>query len=177
MSKRVYKDVFYQTLNAHNTIVHGGGTGTGIASVELPIPRGSYLPAGKQMVIEIIHVTFNVWGNMTQDEDLMWSLWTKDPSSVSTAAHRLWNPSCLLYMDKPASDDFPKTVHIVTEDQRGNGMIVATDKLYFMSQYVNRETYNSVVPTHTMEHGCRIRYRWRIVDTAEYVGIVQSQVD
>lgn len=174
--RRAFKDVFYQTINVDH--VHEVGESYHQTSFELPIPRGSYLPRGKQMIIEVIEARMQVLGNMETDKDCSMSLFTRDPSALVASDCRLGNPAVFLTWYKKSADENPAGYPIMCEDQRGNGKIVAVDRMYFKTCVCN----HALTPTAPAEGSklwcsCRIRYRWRVVDTSEYVGIVQSQVE
>lgn len=99
---------------------------------------------------------------------------TGDTSTVATWTEDLAEPQVIasagtsrnLSTNGATSEGWPITVDLT--DNNGNGVLVATDKIFFVT--------GSDGNANTDRHVCKLVYRYVYVGIEEYVGIVQSQL-
>lgn len=96
-----------------------------------------------------------------------------DTSTLGTAADDVTEPRTFAFaltehqQLTSGSSNNSMPIHISLSDQNGNGVLVATDKLFVVGGNVGALTAGSYV--------AKILYRLVNVGITEYVGIVQSQ--
>lgn len=155
-----------------------------VGSVQLPIPRTG-LAKGRAMVYEILKVWFFpypaqynevvvIWNMMlttgTEREDgdaftqSNWSQDLRDPRSICSAMEYLSFAGTTGGLTRNTT-----SYAIDLTDENGNGVLVATDKLYVVFANNNNGVGSGSINV------AKILYRVVNVSIQEYIGIVQSQ--
>ena len=151
-----------------------------VAQVNLPVPRFGTMKT-KATVFEILRIDY--YPNITDAADVS----STEAAFMSTQALRTQNDTCSLVtlaedvLDPVGFGFVMQTTSVSTNggwtkeypisydftDQNGNGIIIATDRLFFHIGSVG----NTAVGT----GAAKILYRLVNIGITEYVGIVQSQ--
>lgn len=183
--REVSRDVYYQTMNIyHNHPVQLDPSQT---TINLPIPRSSYLPKGMQLLIEIISLDWKVFDAAPYDHGVIVSLTSSNPSNLGTeellSAHSVISRHVSgehLYNELAATTYIQKinhSEHVDLTDGMGHGYLIAVDKLYLRVEHYKWDTFDPMPIAHPIRAALSIKYRWRVVPVSEFVGIVQSQLD
>ena len=150
------------------------------AQIPLPVPRFGFSKA-KATIFELLWVD---WYLAMEDFDdplsVNWA-WlstvqtrtTADTSNLATLAEDILNPRAFAFAIEGShfitsgASTHLAPIHIDLNDNNGNGMLVATDRL----QITGGNQGGSAGSSYT----CKVGYRLVNVGVQEYVGIIQSQ--
>lgn len=150
-----------------------------VAQVALPVPRfGSQ--QGRTTVIEVLSLDWYLGlSDISDPANQTWCYLSTGTDRISGAASALADASVdvadplsfgFLYQHTAiAQGSYPISYpfHMDFTDNNGNGMVVATDKIFIiMGQQSGTVATNAV---------CKLKYRLVNIGMREYIGIVQSQ--
>lgn len=146
-----------------------------VTQVALPVPRfGSQ--AGRTTVIELLSLDWYIGVlDLADAAHTHWAYLTTGTDRVSGAASLLvdMNVDIVdpltfgLACTGQANTAAPMPQHIDFTDNNGNGMVIATDKIFIVN--------GSVGGTIAAGSVCKFKYRLVNIGMREYIGIVQSQ--
>lgn len=148
----------------------------GINQFSLPVPRfGSQ--QGRTTVVEILSLDWYIGMEDQADaSDLKWAYLTTatartqaETSTLVTCVEDCADPLTfgLVMMSVAGNAQDVRPVHYDLTDNNGNGMVVATDKLFIVHGDAGGTANSSSI--------CKIKYRLVNIGMKEYIGIVQSQ--